>query len=202
MLFNVINKIEPPYTFIKPSVNIDEYFDICDEDTNAELITGEFIMHSPASFLHEDIFRFIFSLMNIYVSQKKLGKILGSRFPVKLSMNDVFEPDILFVPENMNKNITQNYYEGCPPFVLEILSHTTKKYDLGEKLVKYFKYGVKEYWVIDPFEKWLRIYSSKANYNQYNTGKISSKVINSFWINVEWLWNLPFEKDCLDKILE
>lgn len=108
----------------------------------------------------------------------------------------------MFIPNKMMKNISQKYIEGCPPFVLEILSPTTKKYDLGEKLEKYFRYGVKEYWVVEPNEEWLRVYLSKTKYKQYNSGKVISNIIDGFWINVEWLWEMPSENECLVKIYE
>ena len=70
------------------------------------------------------------------------------------------------------------------------------------ELEKYFRYGVKEYWVVEPDEEWLRVYLSKTKYKEHNSGKVKSNIIDGFWINVEWLWEMPSENDCLVKIYE
>jgi Uma2 family endonuclease len=39
---------------------------------------------------------------------------------------------------------------GVPDFIIEILSPGNKDYDLNLKKNLYQKFGVKEYWIIDP----------------------------------------------------
>ena len=209
MLEQVLSKIEPPFSAIKPCVSLKKFFEIADEDTKIELINGDLIMHSPASFKHEDVFAFLFRVMGTFVSHHNLGKVLGSRFPVKLSKKDVLEPDIIFISNEKIRLIRERYFDGAPDLVIEILSESTKRYDLGEKLEKYFEYGVKEYWVVRcestsvPDKKWVRIYTSKSEFNEFKRGRIKSSVMR-FWIDASWLWRVkkPSEKDCLDKILE
>lgn len=77
LLSLVINQIEPPYTLIKPSVSIDEFFELTNEDSNAELISGELIMHSPATLKHEDLFDFLHFLLRGLCFSKKNGQNLG-----------------------------------------------------------------------------------------------------------------------------
>lgn len=61
--------------------------------------------------------------------------------------------------------------KGAPDWVIEVLSESTKDKDINTKLLLYQKYGVKEYWIIDP-EK-LLIYT----YTLDKTGKYPEGVV-------------------------
>ena len=49
-------------------------------------------------------------------------------------------------------------WQGAPDFVIEILSPSTAYRDRGVKFETYEKYGVSEYWLIDPELKFVEIY--------------------------------------------
>jgi Uma2 family endonuclease len=47
---------------------------------------------------------------------------------------------------------------GVPDFLVEVLSKTSKKYDYNDKYNLYEKFGVTEYWIIDPIDKVISVY--------------------------------------------
>jgi Uma2 family endonuclease len=143
-------EILPPYLLRKPGVSEEEYFEITDEDSFCELFHGELIMHSPASRRHEELFGFLLSLFKIYTERKKLGTVLGSRFAMRLGKDLILEPDIVFIEKKREKNIKDTYLEGPCDLVVEILSKTTKNYDLNEKRRVYRDYAIPEIWLVDP----------------------------------------------------
>ena len=51
-----------------------------------------------------------------------------------------------------------NRYIGVPDFIIEILPPTNQAHDLITKLNLYMQYGVKEYWIVNPFENGILIY--------------------------------------------
>lgn len=76
-----------------------------------------------------------------------------------------FEPDIMVVC-----NLSQfdgAIYKGIPRLVVEILSWTTKERDTGTKLEVYEKFQVPEYWIVNPFELIITVYSNNVN-GSYN----------------------------------
>jgi Uma2 family endonuclease len=75
--------------------------------------------------------------------------------------NKTVVPD-LFVTCNP-ENFTENEYVGAPEFIIEILSPSNKSHDLVRKLNLYMEYGVKEYWIVDPMEKRIMIYTLDEN---------------------------------------
>lgn len=77
-----------------------------------------------------------------------------------LSETEKPQPDILFVSKDRLGIITEMNVQGAPDLVVEILSPSTGKYDKVEKSKMYYKYGVKEYWIVDPDHKVIEIFIS------------------------------------------
>ena len=60
------------------------------------------------------------------------------------------KPDILYVSKARASVVTEKNVQGAPDLVVEVLSESTAKIDRTTKLKLYARYGVAEYWVIDP----------------------------------------------------
>ena len=65
-------------------------------------------------------------------------------------------PDVFIVcaPEQ----IVRRNIKGAPDFVLEVISPGTSKRDYVFKLQKYANAGVREYWIVDPYQKRVLVY--------------------------------------------
>ena len=46
---------------------------------------------------------------------------------------------------------------GAPTLAVEVLSLATTQKDIKTKLLLYQKYGVAEYWIVDPVEEWVEV---------------------------------------------
>jgi len=65
----------------------------------------------------------------------------------------VVEPDITIVCDS--SKLDEKGCKGSPDLVIEILSPSTGKNDKLIKFNKYEKAGVKEYWIVEPDQKWF-----------------------------------------------
>ncbi len=54
---------------------------------------------------------------------------------------------------------------GAPDFVLEVVSPSTRKYDMVRKKNKYIAAGVREYWILDLDKRLLIVYSAAEQYS-------------------------------------
>ena len=59
--------------------------------------------------------------------------------------------------------IKKNCIDGAPDFVVEVLSPSTKRRDVTIKKEVYEKFGVKEYWIINPADESIETYILKNN---------------------------------------
>lgn len=167
---------------------LDDFYSL--DEQKAEYLEGLIIMQSPASLAHEEIFGDILMRMRSFVKEKNMGKVLGSRFTVVLDKQYRFEPDIVFI-SNENKGIFTEYeFVGVPDLVVEILSKSTKKYDLTIKRELYSKYKIRELYFIDPIDKLIYIESlendSYKSVNLKSGNAFESKVIEGFRVKAEF----------------
>ncbi len=202
-----------PPVLIEERMTHEEYMKFCDEDTKADLIDGVLIVQSPASIAHERLFQFLSRVIGIYVARKGLGEVLGSHAAVRLASGHTYEPDLLFVARERAHIIGEDYIDGAPDLVVEILSASTYHYDTGPKRVGYEQAGVRELWLIDPYgpkgTQVLRRDETTGTFLAVEPegepeGNIyRSAVIAGLWLREGWLWP-PEEQfpDALDVLQE
>jgi len=84
------------------------------------------------------------------VKHRKLGVILDVPYDVILSDENVVQPDILFVRKERSAIIGEANLKAAPDLVIEILSPDTRSKDLELKRKTYARFGIQEYWIVDP----------------------------------------------------
>jgi len=87
-----------------------------------------------------------------------------------------------------------NNYNGAPSLIIEIISPSNQSLNLVTKLNLYMKYGVKEYWIVNPLLNAVQIYSldKKGDYQQKDVVKaeeiVQSFILEGFEIDVAALF--------------
>lgn len=113
-----------------------------------EIIGGQAYNMSPAPIpLHQRVSGKIFFLLESKLKKKKCTPFY-SPIDVVLSDEDIVQPDILVICDP--KKIGDKNIKGTPDIVFEILSPATSLKDKREKKQLYEKFGVKEYFIVDP----------------------------------------------------
>ena len=112
------------------------------------------------SLSHHDVHSELFMLFKIFLKGKTC-KLYSNNFDVIFrekgkKKDTTLQPD-LFVVCDPSK-VDDKGCHGAPDLVIEILSPTTSYKDRGEKLHKYEYLGVLEYWIVDPFNKYVTVY--------------------------------------------
>lgn len=122
-----------------------------------ELIDGEEVMLAAASIPHLRIQMNLARIIGNYLKGKRCKAFFEAK--VVFDNKNWFQPDLLVVCDQ-NK-IKLNHIEGAPDFIAEIISPTTQFRDLGIKKDTYEKFGVREYWMIDPIARNIVVYLLK-----------------------------------------
>ncbi len=137
---------------------IEDYYALPD-DRRVELIDGVIYDMATPTYIHQGIAGEIALQLKLYI-RKKGGncKVFSSPSDVQLDRDNktMVEPDVMIV---CNRDwIRTRVYYGAPDFVVEILSPSTRKRDMGLKFQKYKRAGVREYWMVDPDRKTVVVY--------------------------------------------
>ncbi len=170
-----------------------EYTLLPDDGKRYEILEGELQMTPSPKTKHQVVIGNLFVAISLFLKKNKIGKVFVAPFDVILSQNNVVEPDIIFISNENSDIITEDNIQGSPDMLVEILSPSTEKNDRVKKKTIYEKYGVKEYWIVDPENEYVEIYTLKENNYQLlhsvmKDGVINSKVIKGFSIQAQLLF--------------
>ena len=124
-----------------------------------EIIGGKKIMAPSANTYHSNTIGEIFWEFKTYFRQHKNGYVFTDNVDVHFDNDSVYKPDLVVVTAE-NKNIIdwKKSINGAPDMVVEVLSKSTMKKDLTVKKDTYEKFGVKEYWIVNPYMKSITVY--------------------------------------------
>lgn len=128
-----------------------------------ELIRGFIKKMSPApSSNHQVIAKNIVFKYLLYFENKPCNLFFAPfdvRLPIKSKKNNttVVQPDLCVICDE--EKLDDKGCNGAPDLIVEILSPNNSKHDVDTKFKLYEESGVKEYWIVEPVEKLVLVYS-------------------------------------------
>lgn len=141
-----------------------------------ELIEGQPVMLATPSIAHQIAVGNIFAQLHQYLIGRQC-KVLMAPLAVALfadsqthddEIKTTLEPDIMVVcdPEKLR---SANRVTGAPDMMVEVLSPSTQRHDRLIKFNQYWRAGVREYWIVNPNEKWVQVFLLKDGIYQQAT---------------------------------
>ena len=135
-----------------------------DDEVRRELIDGVAYMLSAPAWEHQRVsHRLSLQLGNFLVG--KTCEVYSAPFDVRLNAAErddtVVQPDLVVICDRSKLRGTGCV--GTPDMVIEILSPATAARDKLIKLNMYLRYGVREYWIIDPDNKMVSVHILENN---------------------------------------
>jgi len=140
---------------------VDEFMKLEESNLPCELINGA-VFRSPApSFTHQTVLSNLNDFLKDYASSKG-GIVRFSPVDVFLDRKNVFQPDLLYVAKENLGIISERGLNAAPDLAVEVISPSNSFKDRNQKRKLYQKFGVKEYWIIDPGNKSIEIYDFRV----------------------------------------
>lgn len=129
---------------------LEDYYAV-PEERRVELIDGVIYDMGAPTNAHQILVGEIHGILREYIRRKK-GKCISMISPADVQLDcdnkTMLQPDVFVICDRDKLLLSHTY--GAPDFVVEILSPSTRKRDIGLKLAKYIDAGVREYWIVDP----------------------------------------------------
>jgi Uma2 family endonuclease len=133
------------------------------EDKRYEILEGELYVVPAPNIRHQRISKRIQIALIRQAEEKGLGEVLNAPCDVVFSEENVVQPDILFVSRERMAIIGEANVPGAPDLVVEILSPGTRGKDLATKRKIYARFGVQEYWIVDPEANRIEVLTWKGS---------------------------------------
>ncbi len=155
-----------------------------------ELINGEIVRRASPSTDHQRASRNLFRQIDSFVLNNSKGECFCAPYDVQFDDYNFLQPDIIFVATENAGIIKPGCIKGAPDLLVEILSPGTHKDDRGDKMKVYRRSGVREYWIVDPRNKSIEVYTLKDSdyeltFFAMESGEIASQVLEGLTIAVE-----------------
>lgn len=133
------------------------------EELRCEIIGGDLQMTPAPNARHQAISAFLFGTLWTFVRARGLGVVLAAPTDVVLSQENVVQPDLLFVARSRKDIIDPGAgINGPPDLVVEVLSPSDPRRDQVTKRELYNRYGVQEYWIVDPEGQTVEVLTRSA----------------------------------------
>lgn len=148
-----------------PPRTIMEVYKNLPEGTLAELIDNTIYMSPSPITKHQLVLNKINNILFNQFESNQNATLFIAPFDVYLDeQSNAVQPDIVVVlRENQNIIEPNGHIHGVPDLLVEILSPGNKEYDLIKKKDLYERFGVKEYWIVDPDTKLALCYELKKD---------------------------------------
>lgn len=136
----------------------EDYFSLPDTNRYLELSEGRLIMPPHPTRSHQVAVEELYVRLRAFVQERGLGEVHVAPLPVRLWPGKIWEPDVFFISKEHEGRIGERVC-GVPDLIVEITSSSTLKTDRMEKFHEYAKAGVTEYWLVDPQERAVEVYT-------------------------------------------
>jgi Uma2 family endonuclease len=113
-----------------------------------------------------------------FLQQHPLGRLVFAPVDVVFSQDNASQPDLIFIA-NENAGIIKNQVFGAPDLAVEILFPSSIRRDRYEKLEQYARFGVKEYWIIDPANRSVEILALSGGRYALRTSAVGNGPVSS-----------------------
>jgi Uma2 family endonuclease len=121
-----------------------------DDGMRHELIDGEHYVTPAPRPKHQRVSGRLYLRIASHLEEHPVGRLYYAPLDVVFTEIDCVEPDLLYLSrERESRQMTEDFLEGAPDLVIEVLSPSTKRVDQGVKLRLYERFGVPEYWIVD-----------------------------------------------------
>lgn len=178
----------------------EEFLEWLTEDTHAEWVNGEVVPKMPVSVLHQRESNFLYQILSAWITYHQLGEVYHPPLLVRFTLPDgtpiAREPDLVVILNTNPGTFHEQYFEGAPDLIVEVISPSTRALDRHTKFVEYEAAGVREYWLIDPereYAEFFQLDDAKAYRVAYagSEGIYRCRVLEGLWLEVQWLWTRP-----------
>lgn len=142
------------------SLTYADYAELTEEGERCELVDGRLEFLATPTNVHQMISSMLPAIMlqscgNEFVVYGPIDLILSER--------EVRQPDLIILHRSRTHVLTKRGCEGPPDAAVEILSPSSVRRDRVHKTNVYARFGIPEYWVIDPLNCVLEQYVLAGN---------------------------------------
>ena len=123
-----------------------------------EIVDGELIVSPVASAKHQRVSTLLGARIAPFVVGRDLGEFFSCPVHLILDEHVNYEPDLSFFAKGRLRDLRVAAIHGAPDLILEVISKSNRQHDTETKFLDYERYGVREYWLVDRYARWIEVW--------------------------------------------
>lgn len=127
-----------------------------EDNIRREILDGELIVSPSPKLRHQRLVVRLTTLLQNHVEAHGGGEVFAGPSDVVLSEINVLVPDVLVVSDAQHALLNEKNIAFAPALVIEVVSNP--RMDRVRKRDIYARFGVPEYWVVDPDTDRIEVY--------------------------------------------
>lgn len=158
-------------------------------DERIEYIDGQIYYLASPKTIHQRILGRLFGIFYNTFKGKKCEPFMApydiemKRTPENIS---IVQPDLMIICDLEEKLGEDDYYKGVPDLIVEVLSESTKMTDMVKKLDLYSVCGVREYWIVNPWNQEVTVHQlHNSNIQKSKTFKTNETIVSFIFEDVK-----------------
>jgi Uma2 family endonuclease len=146
-----------------------DYRRLPDDGRRYEVIRGYLYVSPSPSTIHQRALSRLNRMLDRFVLDHSLGEVFFAPFDILLpeGIAEPVQPDLIFIRSGEEPGDDTQNFQGVPALVVEVLSPSTRRYDLGTKLGAYLEAGIPEVWFADPVAKTIWVHGLSEDRKRY-----------------------------------
>jgi len=136
-----------------------DYAAIPDDGKRYEVLKGVLYMSPAPTPGHQSISVRLVAFLFQFVEAVGVGRVFHAPTDVELAPEDIVQPDVFVLLNTSLEQIGEKRVFGGPDLVVEVLSPSTMSDDLHGKRDAYERAQVLEYWIVNPGERVVELFT-------------------------------------------
>ena len=146
---------------VQPRVSFADLERAPEDGRRYELYDGE-VFVVPAPLPRHQVVQLLIAEMLRHFAAEHGGFAVASPIDIVFSDYDVLQPDVVFFNADRRQLVDLDRVIRHPPdLCVEVISPSTQETDRGRKMQMFARFGVPEYWIVDPRARRVEVYHLK-----------------------------------------
>ena len=157
---------------VQARVGYTDLLNMPEDGRRYEIHGGELVVVPSPMPRHQMAVQTIFLLLHDY-ERGTAGMALIAPLDIVFDEFDVVQPDVVFFRAERRHLVDPDAVTRHPPDIaVEVLSPSTAAVDRGRKMRMFARYGVPEYWIVDPLRQRVEVHAIREG--AYRQAQIAS----------------------------
>jgi Uma2 family endonuclease len=136
-----------------------------DDGNRYEVVRGELLVTPAPRTWHETIVLRLTAALDAYLRTHPVGQVFGSRSDISWTPDTLVQPDVFVATLDEVRTLDWTRVKTLL-LVAEVLSASSRRSDRFTKRIEYQRQGIPCYWVIDPDEREVEIWTPADTFSR------------------------------------